>query len=268
MSKILTRLRNWGESLFTSKKAFIAEQSLPQFQVASEQSVVCTEGYEQLTPTINGYVSIEAIDSDTNCRFRACLKDPNDTTDLISSSNYKWSTAIYSVYLPVRKGGKVVMVYSNDNAHPLRVRWISNMGGGGVLKETAQLLQGGFLCLKASLNLRLIATAESFCRQETIVFMKRFLSVKRKALTLCLMMAFVCLPATVCSLRLIIKQAVEQSLCTQAKATSFIKQRVSLAQKAIKLSGSFGNTKAAQQLCTFSTLALIKANYRKETVYG
>ena len=254
MTKLLNRLRAYADSLFNAKKDFITDQNSP------------VNYYRAITA--NTYIA----PMDGFVRSRALA-----TSDLAwlncGTSVMFYETGFYAVnswsggWLRVRKGDTCTFQFGEDTTSHERY-FIPCMGGGGVLKETAQLLQGGFVCLKASLKQQIIATAESFCRQETIVFMKRFLSVKRKALTLCLMMVSVCLPATVCSLRLKIKRAVEQSLCTQAKATSFIKQRVSLAQKAIKLSGSFGNTKAAQQLCIFSILALIKANYRKEAVYG
>lgn len=56
---LIDSLRSWGESLFTTKKAYIAQQSSPQSTPSS--TIECVKGtWGQATSPIDGYANIYA----------------------------------------------------------------------------------------------------------------------------------------------------------------------------------------------------------------
>ena len=73
-AKFIDFLRNWGESLFTSKKKFIAQQPLPNV-LHSQQSVSTGDGgYQDFVSPVDGFVTIDTEQKESGIRFRMMVK--------------------------------------------------------------------------------------------------------------------------------------------------------------------------------------------------
>ena len=120
-------LRNWGESLFTSKKKFIAQQPLPNV-LHSQQSVSTGDGvYQDFVSPVDGFVTIDTEQKESGIRFRMMVK--KTAGYLVGTSFYKGTDSTYSAYLPVSKGDTVSFTYTKSNSS-LLLSWISSIGGG------------------------------------------------------------------------------------------------------------------------------------------
>ena len=112
-------LRGWGESLFTSKKAYISNQAMPS---TSEISVSASEGEGSFTAPTDGYLVLGASRK-TSSDFAVVNIWNNINTCSVSSAGYGQSRA----YVPCKKG-KTVQFSIIGNVD--RSAFISTIGGG------------------------------------------------------------------------------------------------------------------------------------------
>lgn len=125
-AKFIDFLRNWGESLFTSKKAYIAKQPLPG-SFHSSQTITTTSEYQDFISPVDGFASIDTRTSESGIRFR--LINERDADTWIGQSFYKGTNATYSACVPVNKGDKVRLTYTKTGSQ-LLLNWIRSIGGG------------------------------------------------------------------------------------------------------------------------------------------
>ena len=92
MANFLNTLRAWGESLFTAKKGWIAEQSLPvvsgSFQTKTSQS-------GSTVSPVNGWARVQA-----QCNSLQAASGGGDCLVTVDNQNNNWP----SIILPVKKG--------------------------------------------------------------------------------------------------------------------------------------------------------------------
>lgn len=117
---LIDYLRNWGESLFTSKKAYIAQQSLPNTQ-QSEITVPNDDTTHETVSPIDGWACMISNDGNVE-NFQLYT---NEIHSVISSSTPCW----FRGFIPVKKGDVVnYRCYSSGaGAH---LDFIRSIGGG------------------------------------------------------------------------------------------------------------------------------------------
>lgn len=133
-AKFIDFLRNWGESLFTSKKAYIAQQSLPNTQ----ESVITVPNDDTTHTTvspIDGWACMNSNDGNVD-NFQLFT---NEIHSLISLPGTFW----FRGFIPVKKGDVVNYRCSGSSSGAI-LRFIRSIGGG--LSSIIQ--SGGALCLR------------------------------------------------------------------------------------------------------------------------
>lgn len=130
---LIGKLRDWGESLFTSKKTYIAQQSLPMTSGYSDQIIPDSTGTSDVVAPCDGWVNL--ISSTLNGQNYQLY---TEGAQFLLAGNFNcW----YRASIPVKKGD-VVHVHSEGTASTLR--FVRSIGGG-----INQILQsGGALCLR------------------------------------------------------------------------------------------------------------------------
>lgn len=128
-------LRGWGESLFTSKKAYIAQQSLPNAQ----ESVITVPNesteYTTVSP-IDGWACMISNDGNLG-NFQLFT---NEIHSVISVPTPFW----FRGFIPVKKGDTVNYRCSGSGSTGGKLSFIRSIGEG-----LNQILQsGGALCLR------------------------------------------------------------------------------------------------------------------------
>ena len=119
-AKFIDFLRNWGESLFTSKKAYIAQQSLPTESFVSQVSVPNDESNHSYISPIDGWVQyMPTSGSATNVQ----LHYQNVHSVMASGTPFT-----FYGFVPVQKGVAVIARSSGDSGVLLFIR---SIGGGG-----------------------------------------------------------------------------------------------------------------------------------------
>ena len=139
---LIDSLRSWGESLFTSKKAYIAQQAMP-----SENSITLidsdnTASYEYIAPA-DGYMWIS-----TKYKNESGIVQLYDETAEYSYQTEKQnSNARLKFMIPVRKGDKV---QKTGTLTVDLLKFIYSIGGGAnrLLSQAVRCVRGGGLCLK------------------------------------------------------------------------------------------------------------------------
>lgn len=143
---LIDYLRNWGESLFTSKKAYIAQQSLPTESFVSQVSVPNDEGDHSYISPIDGWVQyIPTNGSTTNVQ----LHYQNVHSVMASGTPFT-----FYGFVPVQKGVAVIARSSGDSGVLLFIR---SIGGGD--NKILQAIGGGLCYLSQSFN-RFSSSAE------------------------------------------------------------------------------------------------------------
>ena len=112
-------------SQFVSKneKDFITQQALP-LAIHSRNDGTGTGVYEYLVSPVNGYAFFQINSYDTSkdlSRIRAEMHYQD--TEIIASSTFRDSTGVGSIFIPVRKGGKIG--YLVTSGCTFSCKWIS-----------------------------------------------------------------------------------------------------------------------------------------------
>ena len=129
---LIDKLRDWGESLFTSKKTYIAQQSLPISVGYSDQIIPDGTETVDVTAPCDGWVNL--ISESLNGRNYQLY---TEGAQFLLAGNFNcW----YRASIPVKKGD-VVHVHSEGTQSTLR--FVRSIGGG--LNQILQALGGG-LC--------------------------------------------------------------------------------------------------------------------------
>ena len=137
--KFLTRLRQFGESLFTAKKPFIAEQALPDYDSVTDLD----QATEVWTATADGYVKI--LRNSVGYGFVGIRISQYDKFNVFQTvykgqlqSGYK------SQMVPCKKGSMVVFTQrdTDTNTTYLVKPFFSLMGGGGKFLKIFSLKGG------------------------------------------------------------------------------------------------------------------------------
>ena len=116
---LIDYLRNCGESLFTSKKAYIAKQSLPTESFVSQVSVPNDESNHSYISPIDGWVQYMPINgSATNVQ----LHYQNVHSVMASGTPFT-----FYGFVPVQKG---VAVLARSSGDPGVLLFIRSIGGG------------------------------------------------------------------------------------------------------------------------------------------
>lgn len=119
---LIDYLRGWGESLFTSKKAFIAQQSLPNTKV-SVITVPNDDTTHATVSPIDGWACMISNDGNAD-NFQLFT---NETHSLIALTGRFW----FRGFIPVKKGDTVNYRCSGSGAH---LDFIRSIGGGGLAR--------------------------------------------------------------------------------------------------------------------------------------
>lgn len=98
-AKFIDLLRNWGESLFTSKKAYISNQALPSDSVISIGAPT-TDVYFEYTAPSDGYIVARIVGA-TDCQT---VQIETRTIPGVWTSNDNIKCSVWGTYIPVRKG--------------------------------------------------------------------------------------------------------------------------------------------------------------------
>ena len=137
--KFLTRLRQFGESLFTAKKPFIAEQALPDYDSVTDLD----QATEVWTATADGYVKI--LRNSVGYGFVGIRISQYDKFNVFQTvykgqlqSGYK------SQMVPCKKGSMVVFTQSDTDTKTtyLVKQFFPLMGGGGKFLKIFSLKGG------------------------------------------------------------------------------------------------------------------------------
>ena len=112
-------LRSWGESLFTSKKAYIAQQSLPTEPFVSQVSVPNDESSHSYISPIDGWVQYIPTNGSAN---NVQLHFRNLHSVMASGTPFT-----FYGFVPVQKGVTVIALSSGD---PGVLLFIRSIGGG------------------------------------------------------------------------------------------------------------------------------------------
>ena len=129
-------LRNWGESLFSSKKEFIAAQAMPA-ESSTEYSYESTDSVTFTAPS-DGYLTIGASQANGETRI-ICWGG-------VESTIADKSGEALAVFSPMRKGQ---VKYFSVSAYRF-VRFYPLVGGG--LSSILQAIGGGLCLLSYSFN--------------------------------------------------------------------------------------------------------------------
>lgn len=136
---LIEKLRDWGESLFTSKKAYIAQQSLPTESFVSQVRVPNDEGNHSYISPIDGWVQYMPTNgSATNVQ----LHYQNVHSVMASGTPFT-----FYGFVPVQKGVAVLARSSGDSGVLLFIR---SIGGGD--NKILQAVGGGLCHLSQSFN--------------------------------------------------------------------------------------------------------------------
>lgn len=117
-------LRNWGESLFTSKKAFISTQA----------SIDCShvlqiDGVDEYTAPADGAVCAYINDLITSGPSGFVSSIINDTT--IQQMTYAINESGYkTLWQPVKKGDKVMFNRRTESPKNWAIKFYPTIGGG------------------------------------------------------------------------------------------------------------------------------------------
>lgn len=121
---LIDYLRNWGESLFTSKKAYISQQAA----IGSEDSqVTITQSGQEIVAPCDGYAFINMTPiSATRNSFLSAISER-------LAHQHEATVVGYSarLHIPVKKGEKVQILYIGFEQTTSAVcRFFSLVGGG------------------------------------------------------------------------------------------------------------------------------------------
>lgn len=128
---LIERLRDWGESLFTSKKAFVAHQALPQGNSGRVTVQLQNVDGWTYTPPEDGYLAADIYSADQVFLHSGVLS-------YLDAGDRK------GIYLPVRKGENVSVGSANHSSSSSL--YFFPLIGGGYLSSVLQAI-GGCLCL-------------------------------------------------------------------------------------------------------------------------
>lgn len=121
MNKMLTYLRSWGDSLFNSKKAFIAKQALP-----ANSSIVVGQGLSSYIATEDGYIRfLVKTTSAQSPWFNVGIY--GGISAYLPAINFLDGTSSFSI--PVKKGDNVS--FAADGCEIQSVSLFKLVGGGG-----------------------------------------------------------------------------------------------------------------------------------------
>ena len=116
---LIDKLRDWGESLFTSKKTYIAQQSLPMSVGYSDQIIPDGTETVDVTAPCDGWVNL--ISGSLNGKNYQLY---TEGAQFFLAGNFNcW----YRATIPVKKGD-VVHVHSEGTQSTLR--FVRSIGGG------------------------------------------------------------------------------------------------------------------------------------------
>lgn len=148
-AKFIDFLRNWGESLFTSKKAYISNQAMP-----STSSINVDIGSA-------GTISNQFVAPETGYMiFNGTTQRLGQQTQMWNSGNFNPkatapnSTSIVN-WLPVAKG-QVISFYYDTGMTDITIRFFRSIGGG--INQILQAIGGGLCHLSHSFNRFLICS--------------------------------------------------------------------------------------------------------------
>lgn len=117
---LIDYLRNWGESLFTSKKAYIAQQSLPN-AIESVITVPNDDTTHTTVSPIDGWACMRSDDGNvTNYQLFT-----NEVHSVISTVGGIW----FRGFIPVKKGDTVYYRCHSSGAGA-HLDFIRSIGGG------------------------------------------------------------------------------------------------------------------------------------------
>ena len=158
---LIDKLRDWGESLFNSKKAYIAQQSLPTESFVSQVSVPNDEGNHSYISPIDGWVQYMPINGNaTNVQLHY------QNVHSVMASGVPFT---FYGFVPVQKGVEVLARSSGDSGVLLFIRSI----GGGL---SSILQSGGALCLRLKTILyqsAILLTKDPFHQTNLLTFSLR-----------------------------------------------------------------------------------------------
>lgn len=161
---LIERLRDWGESLFTSKKAFVAHQALPQGNI--ERVTVQLQNVDgwTYTPPEDGYLAADIYSADQVFLHSGVLS-------YLDAGDRK------GIYLPVRKGENVSVGSANHSSSSSL--YFFPLIGGGYLSSILQAIGGGLCLISHSFNrfsssavakrIRQAKESQSTCRQAVLL---------------------------------------------------------------------------------------------------
>lgn len=125
---LIDKLRDWGESLFSSKKAFVAHQALPQGNIGRVVVQLQNADGWTYTPPADGYLSADIFSADQVFLHSGLLS-------YVDAGDRK------GVILPVRKGENVSV--GSANYSQTSALYFFPLIGGGYLSSILQAIGGG-----------------------------------------------------------------------------------------------------------------------------
>ena len=126
-AKFIDFLRNWGESLFTSKRAYISNQAMP-----GDTDVVVSANPSSTNPvrfvaTSDGYVYV----SDRGVNNQVSSLEVNHADfGPFGTRSFGDGNSIIRLIFPVKKGRSVDINFSNTALTDIVCRFRATIGGG------------------------------------------------------------------------------------------------------------------------------------------
>ena len=146
-AKFIDFLRSWGESLFTSKRAYISNQAMPgDTDVIVSANPSSTNPVRFVAPS-DGYVYV----SDRGVNNQVSSLEVNHADyGPFGTRSFGDGNSIIRLIFPVKKGRSVDINFSNMALTDIVCRFRATIGGG--LNQIIQAIGGGLCHLSHSLN--------------------------------------------------------------------------------------------------------------------
>lgn len=179
---LIDSLRNWGESLFNSKKAFIVQQTYLDYSknvVIRNDTINTAENIAYVAPGDGVIVSY--------LNDKTSINGIMTTLSSMSLVNFGAVTGAASTatFAPVKKGESVTIFTKTFDYANRVVRYIPYLGGG--LKSILQVLYGGTLCLRLKNALSQFLSSQARKRTQTETYFKltaRLVATSHQAMAL------------------------------------------------------------------------------------
>lgn len=127
-AKFIDFLRSWGESLFTSKKAYISNQAMPDDNLVVDIQQNTSGDITEFIAPYDGYAMVRASTKQTGSIGLGIYSDNEayQTTMTVQSNPGQ----LNALLKPVSKGSVVCLHAYRANLNLISMKFISTIGGG------------------------------------------------------------------------------------------------------------------------------------------